>query len=90
MYYLTFVRTTETTETAQLTFEDLFNADGTLKTIETLPYAERVSERAYRTIKTPILLPSYESHIERNARYVEQTFAARLAEYRGKDMHEFY
>ena len=90
MYYLTFVRTTDTTETAQLTFEDLFNADGTLKTIETLPYAERVSERAYRTIKTPTLLPRYESHIERSARYIEQAFTARLAEYREKDMHEFY
>ena len=90
MYYLTFVRTTDTAETAQLTFEDLFNADGTLKTIEILPYAERVSERAYRTIKTPILLPRYESHIARRASCIEQTFAARLAEYRGKDMHEFY
>ena len=90
MYYLTFVRTTDTTETAQLTFEDLFNADGTLKTIEMLPYAERVSERAYRTIKTPILMSRYEAHIERRASCVEQTFAARLAEYRGKDMHEFY
>ena len=90
MYYLTFVRTTDTTETAQLTFEDLFNADGTLKTIEVLPYAERTSERAYHTIKTPILLPRYESHIERRARCIEQAFAAKLAEYRGKDMHEFY
>ena len=90
MYYLTFIRTTDTTETAQLTFEDLFNVDGTLKTIEVLPYAERTSERAYRTIKTPILMSRYEAHIESRARCIEQAFAARLAEYRGKDMHEFY
>ena len=87
MFYITYVyNKTDTNE--QLSFEDLFNADGSIKTLSTLPSTNTRTE--YRTVCTQFLLPRTQTFFNRQAQQFTNQFAERLSFYADKDMHEFY
>ena len=87
MFYITYVYDkTDTNE--QLSFEDLFNADGSIKTLYPLPSTDTRTE--YRTICTQFLLPRTQTFFNRQAQQFTNQFAEKLSFYADKDMHEFY
>ena len=87
MFYITYVYDkTDTNE--QLSFEDLFNADGSIKTLSTLPSTDTHTE--YRTVCTQFLLPRTQTFFNRQAQQFTNQFAEKLNFYAEKDMHEFY
>ena len=87
MFYITYVYD-KTNTNEQLSFEDLFNADGSIKTLSVLPSTNAHTE--YRTICTQFLLPRTQTFFDRQAQQFTNQFAEKLNFYADKDMHEFY
>ena len=87
MFYITYVYD-KTNTNEQLSFEDLFNADGSIKTLSVLPSINTHTE--YKTICTQFLLPRTQTFFDRQAQQFTNQFAEKLSFYADKDMHEFY
>ena len=90
MYYLTYVAVSNETTKTQLSFDDLFNPDGTLKSLENVPIYDRDVTYTHHTIKTTAIRPEYLEYINRKNTVFNARFATRLAAYRGQDMQQHY
>lgn len=90
MYYLTYVAVSNEAAKTQLSFDDLFNPDGTLKSLENIPVYDRDVTYEHRTIKTTAIRPEYLEYINRKNAMFNARFATRLAAYRGQDMQQHY
>ena len=90
MYYLTYVAASNEAAKTQLSFEDLFNPDGTLKSLENVPIYDRDVTYTHRTIKTTTIRPEYLEYLNRKNTVFNARFATRLAAYRGQDMQQHY
>lgn len=90
MYYLTYVTASNEAVKTQLSFTDLFNPDGTLKSLENVPVYDRDVTYEHRTIKTTAIRPEYLEYINRKNTVFNARFATRLAAYRGQDMQQHY
>ena len=90
MYYLTYVAVSDEAAKTQLSFDDLFNPDGTLKSLENIPVYDRDVTYTHRTIKTTAIRPEYLEYINRKNAMFNARFATRLASYRGQDMQQHY
>lgn len=90
MYYLTYVAASNEAVKTQLSFDDLFNPDGTLKSLENVPIYDRDVTYTHRTIKTTAIRPEYLEYLNRKNTIFNARFATRLASYRGQDMQQHY
>ena len=90
MYYVTYIAASNEAAKTQLSFDDLFNPDGTLKTLENVPVYDRDVTYTHRTIKTTAIRPEYLEYINRKNTVFNARFATRLASYRGQDMQQHY
>lgn len=90
MYYLTYVTASNEAVKTQLSFTDLFNPDGTLKSLENVPVYDRDVTYEHCTIKTTAIRPEYLEYINRKNAMFNARFATRLASYRGQDMQQHY
>ena len=90
MYYLTYVAVSNEAAKTQLSFDDLFNPDGTLKSLENIPVYDRDVTYTHRTIKTTAIRPEYIEYLNRKNTVFNARFATRLAAYRGQDMQQHY
>ena len=90
MYYLTYVAVSNEAAKTQLSFDDLFNPDGTLKSLENIPVYDRDVTYTHRTIKTNAIRPEYIEYLNRKNTVFNARFATRLAAYRGQDMQQHY
>lgn len=90
MYYLTYVAVSDEAAKTQLSFDDLFNPDGTLKSLENIPIYDRDVTYEHRTIKTTAIRPEYLEYINRKNAMFNTRFATRLAAYRGQNMQQHY
>ena len=88
MYYITYIAASNEAAKTQLSFDDLFNPDGTLKTLENVPVYDRDVTYTHRTIKTTAIRPEYLEYINRKNTVFNARFATRLASYRGQDMQQ--
>lgn len=90
MYYLTYVAASNEAAKTQLSFDDLFNPDGTLKSLENVPVYDRDVTYTHHTIKTTAIRPEYLEYINRKNTVFNERFATKLASYRGQDMQQHY
>lgn len=90
MYYLTYVAASNESAKTQLSFDDLFNPDGTLKSLENVPIYDRDVTYTHRTIKTNAIRPEYIEYLNRKNTVFNARFATRLAAYREQDMQQHY
>ena len=90
MYYLTYVAASNEAAKTQLSFDDLFNPDGTLKSLENIPVYDKDVTYTHRTIKTNAIRPEYLEYINRKNTVFNARFATRLAAYRGQNMQQHY
>ena len=90
MYYLTYVAASNEAAKTQLSFDDLFNPDGTLKSLENVPIYDRDVTYTHHTIKTTAIRPEYLEYINRKNTVFNERFATKLASYRGQDMQQHY
>ena len=90
MYYITYVAASNEAAKTQLSFDDLFNPDGTLKSLENVPVYDRDVTYTHHTIKTTAIRPEYLEYINRKNAMFNARFATRLASYRGQDMQQHY
>ena len=90
MYYITYVAASNEATKTQLSFDDLFNPDGTLKSLENIPVYDRDVTYTHCTIKTTAIRPEYREYLNRKNAMFNARFATRLASYRGQDMQQHY
>lgn len=90
MYYITYVTASNEAAKTQLSFDDLFNPDGTLKPLENVPIYDRDVTYTHRTIKTNAIRPEYLEYINRKNTVFNERFATKLASYRGQNMQQHY
>ena len=90
MYYVTYVAASNEAAKTQLSFDDLFNHDGTLKSLENIPVYDRDVTYTHHTIKTTAIRPEYIEYLNRKNTVFNARFATRLAAYRGQDMQQHY
>lgn len=90
MYYLTYVAVSNEAAKTQLSFDDLFNPDGTLKSLEDIPAYDRDVTYTHRTIKTATIRPEYLDYMDIKSVIFDTRFASRLAAYREQDMKQHY
>lgn len=90
MYYITYVTASNEAAKTQLSFDDLFNPDGTLKSLENVPIYDRDVTYTHRTIKTNAIRPEYLEYINRKNTVFNERFATKLASYRGQNMQQHY
>ena len=90
MYYVTYVAASNEAAKTQLSFDDLFNPDGTLKSLENVPIYDRDITYTHHTIKTTAIRPEYLEYINRKNAMFNARFATRLASYRGQNMQQHY
>lgn len=90
MYYLTYVAASNEAAKTQLSFDDLFNPDGTLKSLENVPVYDRDVTYTHHTIKTTAIRPEYIEYLNRKNTVFNARFATRLAAYRGQNMQQHY
>ena len=90
MYYLTYIAASNEAAETQLSFDDLFNPDGTLKSLENVPIYDRDVTYTHRTIKTTAIRPEYIEYINRKNAVFNARFATKLASYREQDMQQHY
>lgn len=90
MYYLTYIAASNEAAKTQLSFDDLFNVNGTLKSIERLPAYDDVVNYTCHTIKTTNIRPEYRDYIDRKVSVFNARFANGLAAYREQNMQQHY
>lgn len=90
MYYLTYVAASNEAAKTQLSFTDLFNPDGTLKSLENVPIYDRNVTYTHHTIKTTAIRPEYLEYLNRKNTVFNERFATKLASYRGQNMQQHY
>ena len=90
MYYITYVAASNEATKTQLSFDDLFNPDGTLKSLENVPIYDIDVTYTHHTIKTTAIRSEYIEYLNRKNTVFNARFAARLATYRGQDMQQHY